>query len=91
MGSRELRHIDHLRNRHAGLGKGDVVTDGAVEKVVFLEHNTHLTPEPRDIDHREISAIDEHAPAFRDIEPLHQLGEGRFARAGRTDDADYLA
>ncbi len=43
-----------------------------------------------DVGHRQIDAVDQHAAGLRHVKPLHQLGQGRLARAGGTDDADDL-
>ena len=54
------------------------------------KHHADLATQPGGIGHREIHAVDHHPPAFRHIEPLHQLGEGALARPRRADDADDL-
>src|SRR5579883_189050 len=87
----ELRRGDHTLDRHAGIGKRDVLPDRAVEQHVLLEDDADLTPQPGDIDHGEVDAVDQHAAALRHVEPLHQLGQGRFARARWSDNADDLA
>ena len=91
MRARELRRFDDALDRHARIGKRDILADGAVEQLVFLQHDADLTPQPRDIDHRKIDAVHQHPPAFGHIKPLGQLGESGFAGARRADDADDLA
>ena len=87
----ELRGRDHALHRQRRIGERDVVADRAVEQHVLLQHHADLAAQPGDIDHREVDAVDQHAPALRHVEPLHQLGQRRLARAGRADDADHLA
>ena len=87
----ELGRRDHALHRHAGIGERDVLADRAVEQHVFLQHDADLAPQPGEVDHREIDAVDQHAPALRHVEPLHQLGERALARARGADDADDLA
>ncbi len=75
----------------AGIGERDVVADGAVEQHVLLQHDADLAPQPGDVDHGEIDAVDQHAPALGHVEPLDQLGERALARARGADDADAPA
>ena len=74
----------------AGVGEGDILAHRAVEKHVLLQDDADLAAQPRRIRHREIHAVDQHAAAFRQVETLHQLGEGALARARRSDDTDGL-
>ena len=73
------------------VGERDIVAHRAVEQHVFLQHDADLPPQPGEIDHGEIDAIDQDAAALRHVEPLDELGKRAFARAGGTDNADDLA
>ena len=86
----ELGRRDDALDRHAGIGERDVVADRAVEQDVVLQHDAQLAPQPRAVDHGEIDAVDQHAAALGDIEPLDELGERALAGAGRPDNADDL-
>ena len=74
----------------AGIGERDVVAHRAVEQHVLLQHDADLAAQPGRIDHGEIDAVDQHAPALRHVEALDELGERALARPGRADDADHL-
>ena len=39
------------------------------------------------VGHGEVHAVDQHAPAFRYIKSLDQLGDRALARTGKADDA----
>ena len=82
---------DHALHRHRRIRKRDVVADRAIEQHVLLEDHADLPPQPRCIDHREIDAVDQDAPALRHVESLDELGQGALAGARRADDADHLA
>ena len=87
----QLRRGDDALHRHGRVGERDVVAHRTVEQHVLLQHDADLAPQPGGVDHREIDAVDQHAPALRHVEPLDQLGERALARARRADDADDLA
>ncbi len=84
----ELGGGDDALHRRRRIGERDVVADGAVEQHVLLQHDADLAPQPGDVDHGEIDAVDQHAPALGHVEPLHELGERALARARGADDAD---
>ena len=69
----------------------NILVDGAVEQQIFLQHHTDLSAQPRSIDLTDIDAVEEDLAALRYIQPLHQLGHGRFARPRRSDDTNHLA
>ena len=87
----ERSRSDHAVDRHAGLGKRDVVADRTVEQNVLLQHDAQLAAQPRAVHHGEIDAVDEHASALGDVETLDELGERALSRAGWADNADNLA
>src|SRR3954454_24207426 len=91
MSARQLRRVDDAVHRQARIGQGDVVAHRPIEQHVVLEHDSDLSTEPGRVGRHQIHSIDQHAAALRNVEPLHQLGEGAFARAGRSDDADGLS
>ena len=91
VGARQTRHLDHLRARHRGLGEGDVLVDGAIEEQALLQDDADVPAQPSRIDLAQIRSVQQNLPFVRQIEALDQLGERRFARAGRADDADDLA
>ena len=72
---------DHPFERHGGIGQRDVLTNRAVEQQVLLQHHADLAAQPGRIDLSDIDSIDQDAPALRHVQPLEQLGQGRFARA----------
>ena len=75
--SRRARELGRLHNdlhRDARIRQGNVVANATVEQEVLLEDNANLASQPRRLDHREIDAVDQHAPGYREIEPLNQLG-----------------
>src|SRR5262249_30345799 len=84
----KLRRGHDVFGRRPWIGKCNVVPNRPVEKHVFLQHHADLAAQPRDIDHRKIDAVDQHAPGFRHVEALNQLGQRRLAGPGRPDDAD---
>ena len=83
--------VDDALHRHGRVGERDVLANRAVEQHVLLQHDADLAPQPGQIDHREIDAVDQHASALRHVETLDQLGERALARARGADDADDLA
>ena len=85
------RRRDDALHRHRRIGERDIVAHRAVEQHVLLQHDADLAAQPGRIGHREIHAVDQHAPALRDVEALHQFGERALARARGPDDADGLA
>src|SRR5271170_6796471 len=91
VGARQTRHLDHLRTRHRGLGEGDVLVDGAIEEQALLQDDADVPAQPSRIDLAQIRSVQQNLSLVRQIEALDQLGERRFARAGRADDADDLA
>jgi hypothetical protein len=86
----KLRGGHNPLDRHAGIGERDIVADRAIEQHVFLQDDANLTPQPGNIHRGEIDAVDQHAPALGEIEPLDELGQRRLARPGRSDNADHL-
>ena len=66
-----------------GIGKRNILADGAIEKHVLLQHHADLAPQPGDIDHGEIDAVDQDAPALRHVEALDELRERALARTRR--------
>ena len=78
-------------HRQRGVAERDILPHRSVEEYVLLEHHADLAPEPGRIDKREVDAVDQHSSLFGDVEALDQLGEGRFAGAGRPDDPQHLA
>ena len=91
MGARQHGGFDDALHRHCRVGERDVVADRPVEKEILLKNHADLPSQPRDIDHREIDAVDQDAPALGHVEALHELGDRRFARARRADDPDDLS
>ena len=87
----ERRRRGNPLDRHAWVRQRDVVTDRTIEEDVLLQHDPNLPPEPGGVNRRDIDPVDEHAPAFRDVEPLYELRQRRLAGSGRPDDADDLA
>ena len=73
------------------VGERDIVAHRAVEQHVLLQHNARLPAQPGGVDHCEVDAVDEHAPALRHVQSLDELGERALARARGADDADDLA
>src|SRR3954454_3433730 len=90
MSARQLRRVDDAVHRQAWIGQRDVVAHRPVEQHVVLEHDSDLPTEPGRVGRHQIHSVDQHAAGLRNVEPLHQLGEGAFARAGRSDNADGL-
>src|ERR1700722_1232756 len=71
VGTRELRRLNDLLDRHGRIGKRDIVSNGSVEENVFLEYDADLPTQPRSIDHRDIDAINKHTSALRHVKPLN--------------------
>src|SRR5882724_241322 len=82
--------VDNPLHGHRGICQRDVLGDGSIEKHVFLQDNTHLSPQPGGIGHRKIDTVDEDAAGLWQIEALKELRERALARARRTDNADDL-
>ena len=70
--------------------RGRCCRDRAVEQHVLLQHDADLAPQPCLVGHGEVHAVDQHAPAFRYIKSLDQLGDRALARTGKADDAHDL-
>src|SRR5258706_6185068 len=88
--SRQGGGFDDALHRHCRVGERDVVADRPVEEEILLENDADLTSQPRDVDHREIDAVDQDPPALWHVETLDELGDRRFARARRADNPDDL-
>src|SRR6266508_4660564 len=89
--SRESRRRDDALHRHGGIGEGDVFAHRAVEQHVLLQDHTDLAAQPCRVGHGEIHAVDQDAPALRNVEALDELRERALARPGRPDDPDHLS
>src|SRR4029077_9728459 len=81
---------DDALHRHRWVGERDILADRAVEQHVLLQDDANLAAQPGRVDHGEIHAVDQDAPALRDVEALDELGERALARPRRPDDADHL-
>src|SRR5262245_45258633 len=92
----EIMRAGHLRggndpfDRHRAVRQRNMVAHRAIEQDALLQHDADLTTQPGWINDAEINAVDQNPPALGHIEPLDQLGERAFARAGRADNADDL-
>src|SRR6185312_5912157 len=91
MRTREAGRRDDALHRHRGIGERDIVAHRAVEQHVLLQDHADLAAQPGGVGHHEVHAVDQYAPALRDVEPLYQLGDRALARARWPDDADRLA
>ena len=69
----------------------DIVAHRDVEQHVLLQHDADLAAQPGRIGHGKVHAVDQHAPALRDVEALDQFCERALAGPGGPDDADRLA
>src|SRR5205807_4397233 len=77
-------------HRHRRVGERNVFAYRTVEQYVLLKHDTNLPAQPGEIDHGEINAVDQDAPAFRHVKPLDELGERTLAGPRRADDPNDL-
>ena len=91
MGAGEFGRREHPVHGHSRVGQGDVLTHGAVEQNVFLQHDADLAAQPRRIGEAEVHPVDQHSAGLGHVEPLDELGQGALARARRADDAEHLA
>ena len=86
-----LARGEHVLTRGFGLGELDVVADAAREQERLLGHDAELAPQRVERDVGDVVAVDEHPPVERVVEAREQLGDGRLARAGGTDQRERLA
>ena len=64
----------------AGVGEGDILAHRAVEKHVLLQDDADLAAQPCRVGHGEIHAVDQDAPALRDVEALDKFRDRALAR-----------
>src|SRR4030095_4675892 len=74
------RRLD-LGRRGARPAIGDVVGQRAMEQQRLLLHDRHLPSQALLADASDILPVDRDATAIEVVQPLHQLDEGRLARA----------
>ncbi len=65
-----LRHLDHLLQRGGRLGHGNVLTHGAAEQEILLQHDADPGAQMGQVELFQIVAVDLDQPGLRHIEPL---------------------
>src|SRR5579883_2599372 len=80
-----------LRLRRIGPAIGDVFGERAMEQERLLLDDRHLLPKALLRDTGDVLAIDGDVTGLDIVQPLHELDEGRLARARPADQADALA
>src|SRR5882672_3951982 len=91
VGMGQPRRRFDLHRRGVGPPISDVLGQRAVEEQRFLLHDRHLPAQALLRDVGDILPVDRDAAAIEVVQPLHELDEGRLARARPSDKADALA
>ena len=87
---RHRRLADFL---HGGIGHSvsDIFRHGAVKQEGILQHRRDIPPEAFQGYITDVVPVDQDPAGGRFVEPGNQLGKGRFAYAGRTDQRQHLS
>jgi hypothetical protein len=72
-------------------GSASAITHRAVEQHILLQDDTDLAAQPSRIGYGEIHAVDQDAPALRNVETLDELCDRALPRPRGSNDADRLS
>src|SRR5581483_10135780 len=76
----------------AGIGRAiaDVVRNGAVEQVWFLEHHADLSPQPANVIVTDVDVVDQDLPVGYIVEPAKQIDECTLSGTTGSAQSDHL-
>ena len=80
-----------LRRRGARPAVGDVLGDGPAEQERLLQDHRHLPPQAGACHAAHVVTVNPDGPAAHVVEARDQVGDGRLAGAGASDQSDGLA
>ena len=87
-----LGSLHHLLVRHLPeVGSvADVLGDGGVKEDRLLGHDTHLGPQPADVEVAKVAAVQHHLPLAGVVEPLQERDDGALATPTGTHESERL-
>ena len=80
-----VQRLAHARLVGVRVGHPQVVRDGARERGRALETHADPAPQPQRVQPGDVGAVEGHPPARRQLQPVAQPQQGRFARSRRPE------
>ena len=91
VGVRQLRRVVDFLVGGVQFAVADVLHDGACEQVGILKNDAEGVPEICLFDLIDVDAVVADLAVVHIVEPVDQVGDGRLARAGGTDEGHFLS